>query len=100
MHGIIKIQKREGFMAMREEPIKEEEKNMKRLRLIVDLTEAVIMQSDLTLQEVLDLMKNTKKVALKLFPDKEFVYDLIYTPRFQRIINERFTIIGSLSGRN
>jgi hypothetical protein len=100
MHGIIKIQKREDFMAMREELIKEEEKNMKRLRLIVDLTQAVLMQSDLTLQESLDLMENTKKAALNLFSDKEFVYDLIYTPRFQRIINERFTIPGSLSGRN
>jgi len=85
---------------MKEELIKEEEKNMRRLRLIVDLTQAVLMQSDLTLRDALDLMGNTRKAVLNLFPGKEFVYDLIYTPRFKRIIDERFTIPGSLSGRN
>ena len=85
---------------MKEELIKEEEKNMRRLKFIVDLTQAVLMQSDLTLQESLNLMENTKKAALSLFPDKEFVYDLIYTPRFRRIVEERFTIPGTLSGRN
>jgi hypothetical protein len=73
---------------------------MRRLRFIVDLAEAVLMQSNLTLRESLDLMDQTKKAALVLFPDKESVYDLIYLPRFRRIIDERFTIPGSLSGRN
>ena len=85
---------------MQEEFLREEEKKMRRLRYIVDLTEAVLMQSDLTLRESQDLMDQTKKAALVLFPDKESVYDLIYMPRFKRIIEERFTIPGSLSGRN
>jgi hypothetical protein len=77
-----------------------EEINMRRLRFVVDLAQAVLMQSDLTLRESLDLMENAKKAALALFPDKESVYDLIYTPRFRRIIEERFTIPGTYSGRN
>lgn len=85
---------------MQEDLVREEEKRMRRLRLIVDLAEAVLMQSSLTLRESLDLMDQTKKAALALFPDKESVYDLIYLPRFRRIIGERFTIPGSLSGRN
>ena len=85
---------------MREELIREEEKKIRRLRFIVDLAEAVLMQSRLTLRESLDLMDQTKQAALMLFPDKESVYDLVYTPRFRRIIDERFTIPGSLSGRN
>jgi hypothetical protein len=85
---------------MREDLIREEEKKMRRLRFIVDLAEAVLMQSSLTLRESLDLMDQTKKAALALFPDKEAVYDLVYLPRFKRIIDERFTIPGSLSGRN
>ena len=85
---------------MLEDLIREEEKKMRQLRLIVDLAEAVLMQSSLTLRESLDLMDQTKKAALALFPDKEAVYDLIYLPRFRRIIDERFTIPGSLSGRN
>jgi hypothetical protein len=85
---------------LKEELIREEEKRMRRLRLVVNLTEAVLMQSNLSLPEALQLMENTKKAALSLFPDKEFVYDLVYTPRFQRILHERFAIPGSLSGRN
>jgi hypothetical protein len=85
---------------MQEDLIREEEKKMRRLRFIVDLAEAVLMQSSLTLRESLDLMDQTKKAALALFPDKEAVYDLIYLPRFRRIIDERFTIPGSLSGKN
>ena len=85
---------------MQDEFIKEEEQKMRRLRFIVDLSEAVLMQSQLTLRESWDLMEQTKKAALALFPDKESVYDLIYLPRFRRIIDERFTIPGSLSGRN
>lgn len=85
---------------MNEELIKEEEKRMRRLRLIINLAEAVLMQSNLSLKESLDLVENTKRAALSLFPDKEFVYDLIYSPRFRRIIDERFTIPGTFSGRN
>ena len=86
--------------SMQEDLIREEERKMRRLRFIVDLAEAVLMQSSLTLRESLDVMDQTKKAALSLFPDKESVYDLIYLPRFRRIIDERFTIPGSLSGRN
>lgn len=85
---------------MNENLLKEEEKKIRRLRFLVDLAEAVLIQSDLSLQEALNLMEDTKKAALALFPDKESVYDLVYTPRFRRIIHERFTIRGSLSGRN
>ncbi|MGO9013427.1 MAG: hypothetical protein ACLQF0_00460 [Dissulfurispiraceae bacterium] len=77
---------------MSDDLIKEEEKNMRRLRWIVDLTQATLMQSDLTLHESLALMNNTRKTVLYLFPDREFVYDLIYTPRFRRILDERFGI--------
>jgi hypothetical protein len=84
---------------MREELLKEE-RNMRRLKFVVDLAEAVLIQSDLSLQESLELIENTKKTALLIFPDKEFVYDLVYTPRFRRILYARFTIPGSLSGRN
>lgn len=80
--------------------IKEEEKRMKRLRFLVDLTEAILMQSSLSLQEAYTLVENTKRAVLALFPGKDNVFELIYAPRFKRIITERFTIPGSLSGRN
>ncbi len=83
-----------------EKLIKEENRRMKRLKFIVDLTEAILMQSPLSMEEALQLMDNTKTAVLNLFPDKEDVYELIYTPRFKRIIAERFTVPGSFSGKN
>lgn len=73
--------------------ILEEDKNMRRLRWIVDLTQAILMQSDLTLRESLALINNTRRAVLSLFPDKELAYDLIYAPRFRRILDERFTSV-------
>lgn len=81
------------------EALLDEEKKMRRLRFIVDLAQAVLMQSDLTLREAFGLLRDTKKAALILFPDKEHVYELVYAPRFRRIINERFVIPGGLSVR-
>ncbi len=82
---------------MKEELV-EEEKNMRRLRFIIDLAQSILLQqSDLTLREAFDIMRDTKKAVLKLFPDKEQVYDLIYAPRFRKIIRERFVIPGGLS---
>jgi len=82
------------------DPLEEENRKIKRLRFIVDLAQAVLMQSELSLQEALRVMDNTKRAALLLFPDKEDVYDLIYTPRFRRIIAERFKVSFTDSGYN
>ena len=79
---------------MDRETLVEEEKRMRRLRWIVDLNQAVLMQADLTLREAFDIIKDTKQAALALFPDKGDVFDLVYVPRFKRIIRERFVIPG------
>lgn len=81
-----------------EENILLEEKNLRRLRFIVDLAQAVLMQqADLTLKEAFAIMRNTKLATLNLFPDKEQVFELVYAPRFRRIITERFVIPGGKS---
>lgn len=67
----------------------EEQKKMQRLRTIVDLTTAMLSQGNLTTPEALKLVTATKKSVLSLFPDKEETFDLIYKPRFERIIKER-----------
>jgi hypothetical protein len=53
------------------------------------------MQSDLSLGESLQLMENTRRAALSLFPDKGSVYDLIYPRRFGRILAQRFPGLSS-----
>lgn len=71
------------------EEIAEEQKKMRRLRTIVDLTAAMLSQGNLSTPEALKLVAATKKSVLSLFPDKEEIFDLIYKPRFERIIKER-----------
>ena len=80
------------------EALREEEKKLRMLKFVVDLNMAVLMQqSDLTLREAFDIMKNTKQAAMNLFPDKEQVFELIYSPRFRRVIRDRFVIRGGLA---
>lgn len=69
--------------------LEEEQHKIRLLRTVVDLTAAILRQGNLTLPEAIELISATKKGVLRLFPDKEDVYDLIYRPRFERIIQER-----------
>jgi predicted kinase len=66
-----------------------EQRNMRLLRTIVDLTAAILRQGNLTIPEAIELVQATRKRVLQLFPGKEDVYDLIYRARFERIIQER-----------
>ncbi|MFQ5902401.1 MAG: hypothetical protein ACE5JO_01805 [Candidatus Binatia bacterium] len=69
-----------------------EEKRLKRLRNIVDLTSAVIRQADLTLSDAQRLVSNARERALELFPDKGEAFDLIYGSRFRRILAEKYRL--------
>lgn len=70
---------------------REEEHKMRRLRHIVDATALVIAQGDISVFEACALARLARRQALTLFPDKENVFDLIYRPRFARIISERLS---------
>jgi predicted deacetylase len=76
----------------RSDALGDEEKKMRRLRIIVDLTAAVLAQEKLTVDEALDLVNATRRTVLHLFPGKERTYDLIYAKRFARIMRERFGV--------
>ncbi len=69
-----------------------EEKRLKRLRNIVDLTSAVIRQADLTLGDAQRLVADVRESALELFPDKGETFDLIYGSRFRRILAEKYRL--------
>lgn len=70
---------------------REEEHKMRRLRHIVDATALVIAQGDISVLEACALARLARRQALTLFPDKAHVFDLIYRPRFARIISERLS---------
>jgi hypothetical protein len=71
------------------EEIREENRKIRRMRLLVDLTCSLLAQADLSSVEMTNLVNATKQKVLELFPGKETTFDLIYKPRFTRIIRER-----------
>ena len=66
----------------------EEGRRLRRLRTVVDLTSAVLVQGRLTRPEAEALVAAARRQALALFPDKESTYELILAPRFARLMNE------------
>jgi hypothetical protein len=70
--------------------ILEENRKVRRLQIVVDLVMSVIRQSELPHEEALELVTSTRQFALRLFPDKEFTYDLIYGSRFRRLLLDKY----------
>jgi hypothetical protein len=70
------------------EEIAEENKKIRTLRFMVDLTISLIYQGNLTREEAVEHFLKVKNFALRLFPGKEEAFDIIYAPRFKRIIAE------------
>jgi hypothetical protein len=74
--------------------IEDENRRLRRLQIMMSMVMQVISeQSDLSLEEASQLVANSRKAALALFPGKELAYDLIYKPRLQRLMNERFRLM-------
>ena len=71
----------------------DENRKVRRLQRVVDLAMNVLGQTDMPVEEAAELVAATRQYALRLFPDKEWTYDLIYQPRFQRLLAEKYSII-------
>jgi len=76
-----------------EAEIREEARKVRRLQIVVDLVMNTLRQSDIPVEEAAELVASTRRFALKLFPDKARTFDLIYRPRFQRVLAEKYKII-------
>jgi hypothetical protein len=71
----------------------EEARRLRRLQVMMSMVMSVISQDQgLTLDEAAEMAANARRAALNMFPDKELAYDLIYRPRLQRLLNERFRL--------
>ena len=68
--------------------MRDERRRARRLRAIVDLTTAVLMQGRLTPLEAQEVVAAARQRILELFPDKEDTYDLILAPRFARLMRD------------
>lgn len=70
-----------------------EARKIRRLQIMISMVMSVISQDpNITLEEASELAAGAKKAALAMFPDKEFAYDILYKPRLQRLMNERFRL--------
>ncbi len=71
----------------------DEAKLIRRLQLMMSLVLQTIAQdSSLTIDEASQMIADARQAALSMFPGKELAYDLIWRPRFQRLMRERFRI--------
>lgn len=69
----------------------EEARKIRRLQLMISMVMSVISQDpDLTVEEASEMVANARRAALTMFPDKELAFDILYKPRLQRLMNERF----------
>ena len=66
---------------------------IRRLQIMISMVISVISQDpNLTVEEASELVAGTKRAALAMFPDKELAYDIIYKPRLQRLMEERYRL--------
>jgi hypothetical protein len=72
--------------------IDEESRRLRRLRIVVHLALSVIAQGNVPLAEAQELAAGARRVAEQLFPGKGDVYDLIYRPKFRRLMNEVYRL--------
>lgn len=83
-------EKRHYTLADRE--VQEESRRTRRLQIVISLVMNIISQGNMPLDEASQLVAATKRVALSLFPDKESTYDILYKPRLQRLLIEKYRL--------
>ncbi|HEV2215537.1 MAG TPA: hypothetical protein VGR64_09630 [Terracidiphilus sp.] len=73
------------------EELVEERRKIRRLQIVVSMVMQVIAQdATLTVEEAAEMVADTRRAALAMFPDKELAFNLIYWPRLQRLMRERY----------
>ncbi len=66
---------------------------LRRLQMMMNLVQQTIAQDGtLTIDEASQMIADARSAALAMFPGKDLAYDLIWRPRFQRLMRERFRI--------
>jgi hypothetical protein len=71
----------------------DETRRIRRLQIMMSMVMQVIAQDPkLTVEEASQMIADSRTAALAMFPGKELAYDLIYRPRFQRLMRERYRL--------
>jgi hypothetical protein len=76
------------------EAAQEEAKLLRRLQMMMNMVMGVIAQDNtLSYDDAAAMVADARTAALAMFPGKELAYDLIWRPRFQRLMRERFRLV-------
>jgi hypothetical protein len=71
----------------------EERSRLRRLQIMVAMVASVLSQDpDLTLEQASAMIADCRNAALAMFPGKELAFDIIYRPRLERVVKERFRL--------
>lgn len=82
---------RQTEAAQSQTELEEEERKLRRLQTVMNMVMSEIaMSPEITVEQASEIAANMRRYALSLFPGKELAWDLIYKPRLQRLMNERF----------
>ena len=82
---------------MEDKEVREENRKIRFLRFLVDVSLRSIQQDALSLEEAMQIVEDVKRAACNFFPGKEETFELIYRPRFDRVIQERFGVTSLIS---
>jgi hypothetical protein len=83
----------ENHEGAKQAELAEEARKLRRLQIMMSMVMSVLSQDpNMTLEEASEMAADARRAALAMFPGKELAYDLIYRPRLQRIMNERFRL--------
>jgi hypothetical protein len=75
------------------EELLEERKKLRRLQMMMNLVMSAIGQDpNLTVEQASSMVADSRRAALAMFPDKELAFNLLWKPRLQRLMTERFNI--------
>ena len=73
--------------------LQDEQRKLRRLQIMVNMVMSVIGQDlSLTIDEASEMVADTRRAALAMFPGKELAFDMLYKPRLQRLMRERYRI--------
>jgi hypothetical protein len=73
------------------EELQEESRKIRRLQMVVNMVTQVIAQDpSLSVEDASEMVADTRRMALGMFPDKELAFNLLFWPRLQRLMRERY----------
>jgi hypothetical protein len=70
------------------EQLADEARRAQKVRQVVDIATNLIMQSSMTRGDAENLVAAVRERILVLFPEGEETYELVYAPRFRRLLDE------------